>query len=155
MLVIDEVAGRVGQVQLGATLEQVQAAFGPGIVNPPTLTGDRKPALPSGMGAPPGTRPGDLVTTVRCPDAIVFIGQRSGMYGMYVWRTGTRTAGGIEFGQPRSVILKRYPHASCGRVVGDREHQGYEYCRTKVGPHYVWWGGDPIESMAVGLSPIY
>jgi hypothetical protein len=154
-VVVDEHRGSVGGLRLGATLADVFEVFGPGIIDPPPSRNPKAPALPGGLEAPPGSRPGTRISRVAYSDALVYVAESCGVYAICVWRKGTSTACGVHLGDSRASIQARHHDSQCGHVHDDLEHPGYKYCRARVGAHYLWFGEDPIRSVAIALCPVY
>jgi hypothetical protein len=152
-VVVDEEEGRVGGLPLGATLDDVQAVFGPGLIDPPPAGHQPSPTLPGGMEAPPGSRA--RITVVAYADALVYVSAGCGVYAIYVWRQGTTTARGVRLGDSRSRVEARYAGMECGEIAGEFGYPRRVYCRGRVGAHHLWFGEDPVRTVAISLSRMY
>jgi hypothetical protein len=73
------------------------------------------------------------------------------------WETnepGAATAEDVAVGDPLDMVEEAYPNAECG-TAGGGEYEAYPACAVKVAPErFVWFGGDPIVSIAIGSLPL-
>ena len=136
-------------------MDDVHAVFGPGLVDPPPADNQPSPTLPGGMEAPPGSRPGTQISTIAYADALVYVSADCGVYAIYAWRKGTTTARGVRLGDSRARVKARYAEIECGEIAGGPGYPRRVSCRTKVGEHHLWFGEDPVRSVAIALSPMY
>jgi hypothetical protein len=66
---------------------------------------------------------------------------------------GTRTLRHVAIGQPIRTAMRAYPNLHCGQSTGDSTDPPvplYPYCVGRIAPsRYLWFGQDPIRSIAV------
>ena len=67
---------------------------------------------------------------------------------------GAATREGVAVGDPQAAVESLYPDATCG-TAGGGEWEEYPACSLKVAPkRYVWFGGDPITTIAIAVVPL-
>jgi hypothetical protein len=82
---------------------------------------------------------------------------------IYVFVTaapGARTLRGVTVGQKLATAKLQYPSLRCASATGDSTDPPvtlYWYCSGEVGStgHYLYFGGDPIASIAMGRVPLH
>jgi hypothetical protein len=152
--VINLPEGSVNGVRLGDDRRAIQRVFGE---VPPAKT--TEPGTP--LRYPNGGDQGpwiiafdDLAETYRYFD-VVFEMRRSGGVGAFVVvAPDATTSRGIAIGDPLEEVSHVYPSSMCGIVNSDTDYEPYPACQLRLAPErYVWFGGDPITSIAVGYVP--
>jgi hypothetical protein len=69
-------------------------------------------------------------------------------------RRGEATEEGVAVGDPLATVASAYPDALCG-TAGGGEREEYPACSFEVAAQrFVWFGGDPIVSIAIGSVPL-
>jgi hypothetical protein len=152
-LVIDEHAGTINGVGLGASPREVRRAFGEPDSDSPLLPTDDV-GLPW-IVAPPKNHPRDERAISLAYRDMDFLAMRStGVYKLAVWRAGARTTGGVRLGDPLATARQRYPRISCGIRNENSEYPAYPYCCGRFGAHWIWFGQDPISSITISSTTL-
>ena len=162
---VDEVAGTVGGVGIGASKAAVRQRFGLHESNPQPypiepLDGDEE----DGAGGPwsvvtgphevgPGGQRGEQVT-LRYRGASFFV-RRGRVFGFMVTDDGANTSRGVGVGDSLAEARRAHPELTCrpesrGETTAPQE----AHCEGRVGPgRYMFLGGDPIESVTLMARP--
>jgi hypothetical protein len=87
-------------------------------------------------------------------DGVVFYVINGKVSTVGISDAGTRTERGIGIGDALDRAKDAYPSLHCGIVNEGTEYTQYPGCTGKVGGKYVYFGGDPIEAIELGRSPL-
>jgi hypothetical protein len=160
-LVIDESAGRVGQIALGEALADVISRAGP--PDEDSRFSGFAPAgkLPSDIGAnggffstPAGPR-GAWPEIFRYKHlAAMFVQDR--VFAMVTDDAGARTRGGVGVGDPLSAVRAAYRKAAkCVPESSGGEFRSPAHCAVSVPAGHLSFGDDPIKSIQLIAGPRY
>jgi hypothetical protein len=151
--VIDVVAGTYRGVPLGGVPADVHRELG--LKEP---AGEEEPATPLRGGS---YGPWHIAYADRpCPsplyryDYVVFGFNCGELLWVETTEPGAATLEDVAVGDPLAVVQPAYADAVCG-TAGGGEYEEYPACSMKVAPkRYVWFGGDPITTIAIGSVPL-
>jgi hypothetical protein len=162
-VVVDPVAGSLGPVAIGDSMERFVTSFGPRLAN---RRGDEdtwwKLGTPGSYGYParctgttdrPGRNPKDFayhgVEVSFCADRAFLVSVTS---------RGSRTTAGARIGEPLDQAAARHPQLQCDvstANTSDPPVPVYRYCTGRIGPQrYLWLGQDPVSSIAIATVPL-
>jgi hypothetical protein len=150
---IDEHAGTYYGVGIDQTAKDVRRQFGPA---PPWKRVRHGPLTPTGRDY------GDISLPPRAVCApgpqerymlyrLVSFAVRAGRVCRFmVIEDGAATNTGVAIGDPLEDAEDAYPNAVCADVNSELGFVEYRYCESEVTPNrHVWFGGDPIDTIAV------
>ena len=83
---------------------------------------------------------------------VTFLMTGNRVRGLLVWDRRAQTRRGVAPGNPLSDAKARYPGLICATRGGEGPH--FNYCVSKTGPPYLWFGGDPINVILILNKPI-
>ena len=150
--IVDVAPGRYKGVSLGSSEARVLTALGRGTVSAGIMPLGVSTAYEA--GAPLHITP-PCRTTRASPHrirryrrlAIMLCNDR--VYAMIVYQFGVATERGVKIGDSLAEAERAYPEVDCSSSsVGDGNLR-IEYCVGRLGETYVWFGRDPIMSIAV------
>jgi hypothetical protein len=150
---IDEAAGTYRGVGIGDSGRAVRSVFGP-----QRPMGEGEPATP--LEAPDDELYGPAVITfgdydpfgpiLRYPDVVFMFKGRRGVGAFILIERGAQTGRGVAVGDGLDEARRAYPELRCGVVHEGTEYVPYPACTGRVAAsRYVWFGGDPIRSIAL------
>jgi hypothetical protein len=147
-IVIDEEKGSYRGVLLGGTAAEVEAALGPG-----------RPSRAKDSSVPLNVKPWDYqgpqhtsgpiaddeseLLGLRYPEVMVQIDDDR-VVDIETMEAGATTARGVAIGDPIEQAAAKYPELECGTI------EDWKACQGRLGYRYIWFGGDPIEVIAIG-----
>ena len=147
-VVVDERAGSLHGVRFSETSAEVRERLGE-----PTDAEDG--FFPAGVrytGPPSIPAPGGRPTPLHFDDTAYLISPDDGVQAMATVAGGARTRAGVEVGDALARVREEYEPVVCGEEVGG-EGEGYDWCRARVGPVSVFFGGDPVASITLTRDP--
>jgi hypothetical protein len=156
---VDDQAGSLAGVRLESPIAAVLRAFGP-------LPGRNPVAEPSGsehdaIGGPNGyAYPAHCRGYVSINNSDAAFAFCSGRLFVFVTTSDlAETMRGIRIGDSLQAAKRTYPELQCGASTGDSTDPPvpqYPYCSGRVGPgRYLWFGQDPIRSIAMGSVALH
>lgn len=151
--VVDVLAGTYRGVPLGGVPADVHRELGP-----KKAAGENEPVTPL-RGESHG--PWHIAYADRpCPSPLyryeyaVFGFNCGELLWVETTEPGAATREDVAVGDPLAAVEGAYPGAACG-TAGGGEYEEYPACSLKVAPkRYVWFGGDPITTIAIGAAPL-
>lgn len=159
---LDERAGALGPLRLGDSVASFERHLGRG-------------QRPSPYSSPVGPINGDLASlglpyTTDAPAQLSELGGLqllrydhasfeatggAGVFAMYIAVKGVRTAKGVKIGDRLAGVREAYSNAECATRNRDSEYVSYPYCLVRVTQaRYLWFGQDPIRSLALASVPM-
>jgi hypothetical protein len=178
-LPVDERLGAVQHVSIGSRSARIAAAFGEG--QDTTDSGGlplredsnaiggpkeesfpapctRRPATVSSKDPVKVTSPRNQGLTSISYTGVAFDLCDGRVYGFIVTARESHTLRGVAIGQPLRTAKRAYPLLRCGRSSGDTTDPPiplYGYCVGQLAPHrWLWFGHDPVKSIAVASVPL-
>jgi hypothetical protein len=159
--VLDEAHGAFRGVALGDAEREVVARFGPdqGEPNGPVgpLGDDHfDSGSPGTFASTPGTpRPDDRTAHLRCR-GMAFVTNERRVYVIMSSLPGTRTAQGVGVGDDLEKARGSYRGVKCDMATDEEGDDAFPYCLGKLaGKRYIYFGGDPIGTVAIAEVPLY
>ena len=147
---IDDVLGAYGPVALGGSQEAVVAAFGRR-----SPTSAREPLSPTGADEEyegPTFVAASPQGVYRYED-VVFWFEAGAVKGFMLTSPGAETSRGIEVGDGLDDVRAAYPKLDCGEAPAG-ESSTFTYCAGRLAPErWVWFGGDPVSTIAFSRGP--
>lgn len=158
---VDERAGLIAGVGIGSSKREVARALGPYLMPAQAYPSEPADAGDDGSTAGPwsvvtgphhlgpGGKRGEQVT-LRYPGAAFFV-LRDRVFGFLVSAERAMTQGGVHVGDRLQKVLDRYPRFRCeGASRSDTSAIQEPACSGFVrGGRWVYFGGDPIQSITV------
>jgi hypothetical protein len=146
---IDEARGTYRGVRVGDSAASVRRLLG-------------EPVSREDGFAPAGQSPAEVGVPESIPapgtyrllkyDDVAFLASPAGVYAFIVTQGGAGTTRGVAIGD-RMVEARDAYRTRCKDVAGGESLLGgqefYPSCGARVGPHYVWFGRDPIRSITI------
>jgi hypothetical protein len=151
---IDVTGGTYRGIPLGGAPDDVRAALGPqepAVEDEPTTPREGESFGPWSIGS--GSCGPDLALFLRY-ERVAFGFDCGELRWVETNEPGVGTREGVAVGHPLAAVEPAYPEALCG-TAGGGEYEEYPACSVKVAPkRYVWFGGDPIATIAIGAVPL-
>jgi hypothetical protein len=151
--VVDERAGAYGDVRLGASAQEVEAAFGVPDRSDGFFPLDGESFTGPDFIATPGGRP----KVLKYDEAVFLVAREGGVIALMTTAEGAATRAGVAVGEPLERAREAYEAVRCGESPAGEallgESPTYPWCRTAVGAGEVFFGGDPIESVTLMRHP--
>jgi len=155
-VVVDEQGGALHGVRFGDSGLEVVARLG-------EETDDRPGYFPAGANyTGPGAIPSPVTdrgsrippSELHYDDIAYLVSPTAGVFSMATLDEGARTRAGVGVGDELELVRERYDRVECGEAVAGEPRFGgdtptYPWCRALVGDTRVFFGGDPIESIAL------
>jgi hypothetical protein len=160
--VINEEVPAFRGVPLGASKARITHRFGPvSSTNPERV-----------QGSPLGVRPYDLKSdnawdcvtghdvlgnqhpagVMRYRGVVLFTDRRSCAF--ITTEDGAATQRGVAIGDPMDDAERAYPVLHCGTANEDTEYATYPFCAGRLPHTWIWFGGDPIDTIQLSISPL-
>lgn len=76
------------------------------------------------------------------------------VYQLVISAEGAITRRGVGVGSRQEDIRRAYPRLRCLTANENSEYVEYPACSGKVGRFWVWFGKDPVRSVALSASPL-
>src|SRR3954453_15635428 len=156
----DEVRGAFRGVALRDPESRVVARFGPDQGEP---AGPNQPLGTSDEDGPPGTfagspgtpSPDDRTAALRYRGMSFMTNDRR-VYVIMSSLRGTRTLRGGAIGDALDDARRAYRGLKCRRASDAHGSNTFRYCSGRQGrQHFIYFGGDPVGTIAVGQVPLY
>ena len=162
---IDERAGTYRGAGIGQSRNELVRHLGKPPAEPQNEAGRMAPLSlrPDDLAALPGALPPQEVSThdrarikaVRYKNVSFLVAPDVGTYTVMVADPDARTSRGVRIGRPLASARDVYPDLSCGRKNVETEYRQFAYCTGEVATRrYIWFGGDPIRSIAITVRPL-
>jgi hypothetical protein len=148
---VDERAGSIEGVGLGASETDVRAAFGEPLGGEGVAPDGEVFRGPVSLSYPGGEQSAHL----RYEETTFLVSPSTGVYALMTTNDGDRTSAGVAIGDPLERVREGYEDVRCGRApagepIWREEPATYPWCRTRVGDVEVFFGDDPIEAITLG-----
>jgi hypothetical protein len=137
-------------VGLRSTKREVVRTLGP---VKSTANGPWAPLGRDYVGQPvtPANPPGEGPVAVWRGRNFAFDSSYGRAYMFIVTARGTKTGKGVGVGDTLAEVRRAYPKLRCDIANKGTEYVQFPYCTGRVARRrYVWFGGDPVESVTIG-----
>jgi hypothetical protein len=146
---LDEHAGTVGDVRIGQLRTDVTRHFR----SVPRKSSTSSVAALGNCGAPQlgGVWIPKHFRTLRMGDmTLLFGGAPARLYAINLFGRGAQTAGGVAIGDALGDVKRVYAarHPTCDTLADD-DGPLYPACWVRVGPQFLYFGGDPIAQISL------
>lgn len=154
---LDETRGVFRGIALRDPESRVVERFGPDegkLAGPVTPLGAE--AAPATFASTPGTpSPDDRTAAVRYR-GMSFVTNNRRVYVIMSSLAGTRTLRGVSVGGALEEAQKAYRGLACDTATDAHGDGTFPYCGGRLAPgRFVYFGGDPIDTIAVARVPLY
>jgi hypothetical protein len=86
---------------------------------------------------------------------VVFVGDRRGAWFASVTHPSARTRQGVAVGDRLDEVKRAYSGLRCGEANRGGDYIQFPYCTGQVASRrFIWFGGDPIESITLSIAPL-
>lgn len=158
---LDETRASFRGVALGDAEREVVARFGPdqGEPNGPVgpLGDDRfESGSPGTFASTPGTPRPDDRTAHLSYHGMAFVTNERRVYVIMSSLPGTRTSHGVGVGDDLEKARRSYRGVKCDMATDEEGNDAFRYCLGRLaGKRYLYFGGDPIGTVAIAEVPLY